>query len=171
MSSLFGGTYLKLIQPDQNANDVQNRKNQEQKITGLKERIEERKRQVYLLDLQGFSNIEISKKMQVSLSTIEKDLHFMKYYSAKWYKEIFSIGLSNPLLDSCNLLDIVQKELWKMFRAEEKTSIRKKLLDSIVSNSIKKRDYFRRYHPKKYDQDERILQLEREIKEELKQSS
>jgi len=141
------------------------------KITGLKERIEERKRQVYLLDLQGLSNIEISKKLQASLSTIEKDLHFMKYYSAKWYREIFSIDLVNPLLDSCNLIDIVQKELWKMFRAEEKTSIRKKLLDSIISNSIKKRDYFRHHSPNKFDQDGKILLLENEIKEELKQSS
>jgi len=160
-----------MISPENITKMHENRKNQEQKVTGLKERIEERRRQVYLLDLQGLSNIEISKRLQASLSTIEKDLHYMKYYSAKWYHEIFSIGLSNPLLDSCNLIDIVQKELWKMFRAEEKTSIRKKLLDSIISNSIKKRDYFSGHYPNKYDQDEKIRKLEKEIVEDLKQSS
>jgi len=157
--------------PKKSVKVVETHKNQEQKVTGLKERIEERRRQVYLLDLQGLSNIEISKKLQSSLSTIEKDLHFMKYYSGKWYQEIFSIGLSNPLLDSCNLIDIAQKELWKMFRAEEKTSIRKKLLDSIISNSIKKRDYFRNHYPNTYTRDEKIRKLEREIEEDLKQSS
>jgi len=160
-----------LIKSEKNLNDAQNSKNQEQKVTGLKERIEERRRQVYLLDLQGMSNIEISKKLQASLSTIEKDLHFMKYYSAKWYQEIFSIDLVNPLLDSCNLIDIVQKELWKMFRAEGKTSIRKKLLDSIISNSIKKRDYFRRHYPNRYSQEGKIRNLEKIIEEDLKQSS
>jgi len=171
MSLFCGGTQLKQNAPKENQNSHNTRKNQEQKLTGLKESIEERRRQVYLLDLQGFSNSEIATTLQVSLSTVEKDLHFMKYYSAKWYQEIFVTGLSNPLLDYYNQTEIVQRELWTMFRQEEKTTVRKSILDSIVSNSIKKRDYFEDYYPDKYDLEGKIKQLEKEVETEFSKNS
>ena len=154
-----------------NENHQQNRKNQEQKLTGLKEGIEERRRQVYLLDLQGFSNLEIATTLQVSLSTVEKDLHFMKYYCVRWYHELFTYDIANPLLDSCNQIDIVQKELWKLFRSEENISIRKRILDSIVSNSIKKRDYFQGNGPSEMFPDKKITALGIELADEMKENS
>jgi len=171
MSLFCGGAQLKQKIQEKNEIVPETRKNQEQKLTVLKESIEERRRQVYLLDLQGFSNSEIATTLQVSLSTIEKDLHFMKYYSSKWYQEIFSTGLSNPLLDYCNQTEIVQRELWKMFRDEEKTTVRKSLLDSIISNSTKKRDYFHNYFPESFDHKGKIKQLEREIEVDLTKNS
>jgi len=159
-----------MTSPKENKKTSQNHKNQEQKFTGLKESIEERRRQVYLLDLQGFSNSEIATTLQVSLSTVEKDMHFMKYYSSKWYQEIFSMGLWNPLLDYYNQMDIIQKELWKMFRAEEKIPIRKNILDAIVSNSIKKKDHFNDYYPDKYDREGKIMQLEKEMESDPENS-
>lgn len=163
---------MKQIESTENEDAQKNRKNQEQKLTGLKESIEERRRQVYLLDLQGFSNSEIATTLQVSLSTIEKDLHFMKYYFSKWYNEIFATGLSNPLLDYWNQNEIVQRELWKMFRDEEKTTVRKSILDSIISNATKKRDYCRNFSsPESFDHEGKIMQLEKELKKDLAKNS
>jgi len=120
-----------------------NRKEQEQKITGLKDKIDERRYQVYLMDLQGFNNNEIADKLDASLSTIEKDLHHMRYFCIKWYKEVLDGGRSKSFLDSYNQIDIVQDELWKMFRKETDVNAKKRILDSIVTNSIKKEKGFK----------------------------
>ena len=76
------------IIPRNSSTHAENRKKQAQKITALKEKIEDRRRKVYQLDLQGFSNDDITNKLDVSLSTIEKDLHYMRYYCLKWSKEV-----------------------------------------------------------------------------------
>jgi len=125
-----------------NQNHEKNRKEQEQKVTGLKDKIDERRYQVYLMNLQGFSNNEIADKLGTSLSTIEKDLHYMRYFCIKWYKEVLDGERSKSFLDSYNQIDIVQAELWKMFRKETDVNAKKRILDSIVANSIKKKKGF-----------------------------
>ena len=125
-----------------NQNHEKNRKEQEQKVTGLKDKIDERRYQIYLMNLQGFSNNEIADKLDASLSTIEKDLHYMRYFCIKWYKEVLDGGRRKSLLDSYNQIDIVQAELWKMFRKETDVNAKKRILDSIVTNSIKKEKGF-----------------------------
>lgn len=119
-------------------NSLENHKIDEQNFTGIKSAIEKRRYKVYLLNLQGFSNNEIAKEINVSLSTIEKDLHYMKYYCIKWTKEILDYGRGKPILDICNQIDLVQQELWKLYRIEKDVNTKKRILDSIVSNSIKK---------------------------------
>ena len=119
-------------------NPLENRKTDEQNFTGTKSAIEKRRHKVYLLNLQGFGNTEIAKETNVSLSTVEKDLHYMKYYCIKWTKEILDFGRGKQLLDACNQIDLVQSELWKMYRMEKDVNTKKRILDSIVSNSIKK---------------------------------
>ncbi len=128
---------------EQNQKPEKNRNEQEQKITGLKDMIDERRYQVYLMDLQGFNNNEIADKLGVSLSTIEKDLHHMRYFCIKWYKEILDGGRGKSFLDSNNQIDIVQDELWKMFRKETGVNAKKRILDSVVTNSIKKEKGFK----------------------------
>ncbi len=126
-----------------NQKPEKNRNEQEQKITGLKDKIDERRYQVYLMDLQGFNNNEIADKLGASLSTIEKDLHHMRYFCIKWYKEILDGGRGKSFLDSNNQIDIVQDELWKLFRKETDVNAKKQILDSIVTNSIKKEKGFK----------------------------
>jgi len=126
-----------------NQKPKKNRKEQEQKITGLKDKIDERRYQVYLMDLQGFSNNEIADKLGASQSTIEKDLHHMRYFCIKWYKEILDGGRGKSFLDSNNQIDIVQDELWKLYRKETNVNAKKRILDSIVTNSIKKEKGFK----------------------------
>ncbi len=121
-----------------------NRKEQEQNVTGLKDKIDERRYKVYLMDLQGISNNEIADNLGASLSTIEKDLHHMRYFSIKWFKEVVDGDRTKSFLDSCNQIDLVQTELWKMYRSEKDLIAKKRILDSIVTNSIKKEQGFKR---------------------------
>ena len=117
---------------------LENRKEQAQNFTGTKSAIEKRRERVYFLNLQGFTNTEIAKELDVSLSTIEKDLHYMKFYCIKWAKDILENGQKKPLVDICSQIDLAQGELWKMYRAEKDVNTKKRLLDTIVANSIKK---------------------------------
>lgn len=126
-------------------NRLENRKNDEENFTGTKSAIEKRRQRVYILNLQGFSNSEIAKEINVSLSTVEKDLHYMKYYCLKWTKEVLDFGRGKQLLDACNQIDLVQTELWKMYRTEKDVDTKKRILDSIASNSIRKEKKFKGY--------------------------
>ena len=127
---------------EQNQKPEKNRNEQEQKITGLKDMIDERRYQVYLMDLQGFNNNEIADKLGASLSTIEKDLHHMRYFCIKWYKEVIDNDRTKSFLDVCNQIELVQAELWNMYRKEDNVNAKKRILDSIVSNSIKNEKRF-----------------------------
>jgi len=129
---------------EQTQKPEKNRKEQEQNVTGLKDKIDERRYKVYLMDLQGISNNEIADNLGASLSTIEKDLHHMRYFSIKWFKEVVDGDRTKSFLDSCNQIDFVQTELWKMYRSEKDVIAKKRILDSIVTNSIKKEQGFKR---------------------------
>jgi len=83
----------------------------QQKIRYIKENIENRRNQVYQLSLQGYSNNEISKELQVSLSTIEKDLHYMRWHCLKWTQDIVASNAKKPMFDSYTRIEIAQKEL------------------------------------------------------------
>ncbi len=126
-----------------NQKPEKNRKEQEQNVTGQEDKIDERRYKVYLMDLQGFSNNEIAKQLGTSLSTIEKDLHNMRNYCTKWYQEVINTDRNKSYLDSCTQIDLVQDELWRMYREQKDTNAKKRLLDSIVSNSIKKKNVIR----------------------------
>ncbi len=62
---------------------VENRKNQEEKIT-VKEKIEERRQNVYTLDLKGYSNEEIAEKLGCVPRTVERKLERIR---SKWQRE------------------------------------------------------------------------------------
>ena len=121
----------------------ENHKNHEQKFTGAKEKIDERRHRIHLLDLQGHSNQEIADSLGVSLSCIEKDLHYMKYYCLKWSKDLVDAGRKKSFFDSSSQIEIAQKELWQMYKNEKDVLVKKKILDSIVSYSTKKEILFK----------------------------
>jgi len=152
-----------LLNSKENDKPDENRNNQEQKITGLKEKIEERRKKIYFLDLQGFSNQEIANQIGISLSTIEKDLHYMKYYCVKWYWDLAQDGYGIRLVESCSQIDIVQKELWSLYRNEKIASTKKRILDSIIANSLKKREFFKCYHAVSDAMESQIKKLGKEI--------
>jgi len=147
-------------------NNTQNRKNHEAKFTGTKDGIEKRRNKVYLLSLQGYSNNQIAKSLGVSLSTIEKDLNYMKYYCLKWTKDIMDVGRRKSFLDAYNQIDLVQVELWNMYRKEDDATAKKRILDSIVSNSIKKEKSFEDRWTLGRIEEERMEKLREEMEQE-----
>jgi len=52
-----------------------------------KDKIKFRRDRVNRLRLRGYSNVEISKKVGCSLSTVEKDLQDIRERSRKWYAD------------------------------------------------------------------------------------
>ena len=81
----------------------------QQKIKHIKENIEKRRNLVYQLSLQGYSNNEIARQLQVSLSTIEKDLHHMRWHCLKWTHDIIIAGAIKPMFDSYTRIEIAQR--------------------------------------------------------------
>ncbi len=112
-----------------------NHKNLEQNFT-VKEKIEERQHQVYDLKLQGFSNQEMADKLSVSVSTIEKDVHELKIDWIKLYKQLQGYRRYKAFLQTCEHLELVQKELWRKFNNEKDTIIQLKILGAIKETAI-----------------------------------
>lgn len=128
--------------PESIAQKYENRKIQEQinKVEKLNKL--ERQKQVYVMDLQGYQNQEIADKLNISLSTVEKDLHEIREQSKEWFKQVSDSGLLKSLVDGVFQIDYAQKELWKLFREETKSNEKIKLLDSIINASLKKKEIF-----------------------------
>ena len=109
---------------------VENRKNQEEKIT-VKEKIEERRQNVYTLDLKGYSNEEIAEKQKVSPSTVEKDLQFVRN---NWQERLMQLdmkGYSQAHLDALEHKTMVIHELWQLSEKEENPKVKLNILMSI----------------------------------------
>ena len=123
-------------------NVLENRKIQEQKLTGEKISKLDRQKQVYVMELQGFKNKEIADKIGVSESTIEKDLHEIRENAESWFMDISKNGLDKSMVDALFQTDLVQKELWLLYRGESKNVEKIKILNSIVSNSVKEKELF-----------------------------
>jgi len=109
---------------------VENRKNQEEKIT-VKEKIEERRQKTYVLDLKGYQNEEIAEKLEVSLSTVEKDLQFVRYNLQERLMQLDMGGYSQAHLDAREHKTMVIHELWQLSEKEENPKVKLNILMSI----------------------------------------
>jgi len=125
-----------------------NRKKYEQKITvkekniSKQDEINERKKQSYALDVQGYSNKEIANKIGCSLSTIEKDLREARNNVRTWFAEIANYDRFQAFIDAVLHIDAVQKEAWKQYRDEEEPKEKRMILQLIVDTAVKKKDLF-----------------------------
>lgn len=118
---------------DQTDKPENNRKNLEQNFT-----VEDRQIEAYKMDIQGYKDREIAKKLGVSVSTIEKDLKKFKGEITSKLREMENRGLNRALYDAILQLNLVRDELWQIY-SQEKDSLRKqKLLDSIANNAVNK---------------------------------
>lgn len=120
-----------------------NRKNNEQKFTVEKMSVSTRRKLVHSLDLQGFSNQEIAKQANVSLSTVEKDLNEMRQNIREWFSEIGSEERYLAFVDAVIHIDNAQKQLWKMVREEKDQKEKSRLLGQITDNAVKKAGLFK----------------------------
>lgn len=116
---------------------IQEQKMKDEKITKL-----ERQKQVYLLDLQGYKNQDIAGKLQVSLSTIERDLREIKEQSKSWFIEMTKNGLGKSFVDAYFQLNLVEHELWSMYRESVQHHLKIKILTAIADIAFKKKDLF-----------------------------
>lgn len=106
------------------------------------EKIEYRRKRIYLLKIQGCNNQEIADKICTSLSTIEKDLKAIRYHVKDWYEEVAYIDKKSAFISSILQMDIVLKKLWNIFHNEDNSSEARKILAQIVDTSVKKVQLF-----------------------------
>ena len=91
---------------------LKNRKNHEQKLTDTeKKSIDDRRKHAHSLDLQGFTNNEISEKLNVSESTVEKDLHEVRESVRNWFSELGSIDRYQAFVDASIHIEYAQRTL------------------------------------------------------------
>ena len=118
---------------DQTDKPENNRKDSEQNFT-----VEDRQIEAYRMDIQGYKNREIAEKLDVSISTIEKDLKKFKDEITFKLRKMENRGLNRALYDAILQFNLVRDELWQTY-SQEKDSLRKqKLLDSIANNAVNK---------------------------------
>ena len=81
--------------------------------------------------------------MNISLSTVEKDLSEMRQSIRDWFSELGSEERYVAFVDAVIHIDTVQKQLWKMTRDEKNQKEKAKLLGQITDNAIKKAGLFK----------------------------
>ena len=89
---------------------------------------------ILLLDVHVEGMEERLKELEWNAITVTK--LFGSTEQDRQDEKIFDYA--KPLVDSSNQIEIVQKELWRLFRDEEDAIKRKKILDSIIVAAEKK---------------------------------
>ena len=120
-------------------NDIENRKDQEEKIT-VQKKIENRRQNVYRLNLKGFQNKEIAEKLGVSLSTVEKDLHFIHNDPIEQLVWLGRTSYLRAHLDALQHVTMVIEELWQLFNNEENPKLKVSLLTSISQIALNRKE-------------------------------
>jgi len=118
---------------DQTDKPENNRKDSEQNFT-----VEDRQIEAYKMDIQGYKDREIAKKLGVSISTIEKDLKKFKGEITSKLREMENRGVNRALYDAILQFNLVRDELWQIYSQEEDSLRKQKLLDSIANNAVNK---------------------------------
>jgi hypothetical protein len=120
----------------------QNRKDDTQNFE-VKLSISDRRKLVHTLDLQGYTNQEISDQVGVSVSSVEKDLCETRQNVREWFSQLGSEERYMAFVDAVLHIDSVQKQLWKMTRDEKDPKERAKLFQQITDNAEKKAGLFK----------------------------
>lgn len=155
-----------------NDNQVKIRKNPEQSFTGKKSAIRRRRRHVYEFYQKGYSPSQIVKELDVSLSTIEKDLFKLRQYSFVLLGNLLDSGMVESTVNSHHHLVTVRNEYWKKYR-EGRVEDRLKILSKIadVSYKIQKMYGFDPAHLKPENLDQmgfEIMEYESDLEKEVK---
>lgn len=151
-------------------NYAQNLKGRHQMIKTKKDEIDERRNKIYKLKLQGYTEQEIADELKISISTVERDIRHMKYFCIKWSKDIIAASMTKPLVDSYMQIEIVQKELWNLYRAEKQIRTKKRILDAIIANSLKQ-DKLVKYRRLGENDEKALRELEVALDEEAEKES
>jgi len=107
------------------------------KPTISEEKIEYRRKRVYLLKNKGNSNQQIATKIGVCLSTIEKDLKEIRKQLKGWFDDITINESHGAFVSSILQLEIILNKLWNYFRQEKDPREARKILLQIVDTTVK----------------------------------
>jgi len=80
---------------------------------------EERKRKVWDLMLQGYTQQQIAEKFGVSLKTISRDFQELKKESAEWMEALPKGQIQVYHKSNLEIIEKVAQELWKLFENTE----------------------------------------------------
>lgn len=90
-----------------------------------------RRRRVNELRCRGYTNDEISKKVNCSLSTVEKDLHNIRTLERKWFEEESITDFCQSLHNSVILCDIAIEHLQILYTEYDDLDSKIKILNTI----------------------------------------
>jgi len=93
---------------------------------------EERKRQVWNLVLQGYTQQQIAEKFNVSLKTISRDFHELKKESAEWMETLPKGQIQMYHKSNFEVFEKVNMELWKLYEQTEDEKLKLKILNTIA---------------------------------------
>ena len=108
-----------------------------EKLTYEKEKIRSRQHEVNILHLQGLNNNEVADKLQVSESTVEKDLHYIRQEAQSWIEEFRTAGINYSYRCSYEQLEQIQRELWKKYQEEKDPKLQLRILNSLADKIVK----------------------------------
>ena len=94
--------------------------------------IEQRKDEVVLLYLQGFSQELIAKKLGTSLKTISRDFQELKKKSIEWMEALPKGELQIYHRTNFEIVNKVTEELWKLYQETKDEKLKLKILSTVV---------------------------------------
>jgi len=94
-----------------------------------------RQEKVWSLYLQGYTQIEISKKLNVDPKTISRDFNQLKIQSAQWMHALPKGEIQMHFKEKCEIIKRVTRELWKLNEYEDDPKLKLKILNSIADKT------------------------------------
>ncbi len=102
------------------------------------DKIKFRRDRINRLKIRGYIDIEISKKVGCSLSTVEKDLHDIRECSKKWYTDESIKDYCQSIQDFIIFYDNVIEDLQILYQESNTIEEKIKILDKISEFEEKK---------------------------------
>lgn len=93
---------------------------------------EERKRKVWELVLQGYTQQQIAEKFDLSLKTISRDVQELKKESAEWMESLPKGQIQMYHKSNFEIIDKVTKELWNLYEKTDDDKLKLKILNTIA---------------------------------------
>lgn len=124
----------------QNLNSVESENNDSsEKVheinAGIKNKIDERRKRVWNLLIQGFTQQQIADKLGVSFKTISRDYHQLKMDSIEWMESLPKGQIQLYHKTKFETVERVSHELWELYEKTEDQKLKLKILSTIAEKS------------------------------------
>ena len=100
-----------------------------------KSEIVSRRQEVWDLFTQGYNQLQIAKKLNVSYKTVARDLQELKKDARSWLKNLDEGEIQIYQKKNFDAITKVSNELWKIFDNTKNEDKKIKILNLITSNS------------------------------------